>query len=233
MQYFLRIWMLSLALAAVSLSGCGVEPPLRWGVGAGQPGPADADPAQLAPTPGQPGCLPVLGGELVINEVLARPAGLDIDGDGLSNQRDEALELRLIADGPRHLDGVALRVAGQQRGYLGGAACHPPGTLLVVLGSTAGGWPPQPGTAQLHLSAQLALRDEGAVLALLGRGGGLLDQVTYPAAPAGRSLVRTPEGNRWAPLLPHPNTATGAGHSLGLCSDGSAALGCWGGPSPT
>lgn len=222
---------LSFVLAALQL-GCGLDPPQRPAVTAGGrvgAGPGDHGPSAEGTSTGQfePGCLPILGGELVINEVLARPAGLDLDGDGQSNHRDEALELRLVAQGPRHLQGVVLRVAGQLRGHLSGPTCYPPGTLLILVGSTTGSVALPQGSVQLNLSAQLALRDEGAAVVLQGPGGGLLDEVNYPPGPAGRSQVRTPEGNRWAPLQLHPENGTGSGHSIGLCSDGNPPFSCW------
>lgn len=228
-----RVW---IVLVASGLAGCGLEPPQRWGLTAdagatAQPGEHPQAPGAITRGQGSPGCLPILGGELVINELLPRPAGVDIDGDGESNQRDEAIELRLSSVGPRHLQGVALWVAGQQRGQLTDPSCHPPGALLVLVSSTTGPLALPQGSAQVRLSGPLALRDDGAVVALIGRGGGVLDQLAYPAAPAARSLVRTPEGSRWAPLEAHPDTPAGSGHSLGMCSDGAAPDRCWAAPT--
>ena len=225
----LLVW---LTIAAAVLAGCAVEAPHRWGAGTttdalsqqgDRSGPIAGPPGRQA----SPDCLPAMGGELVINELLARPAGLDLDGDGLSNHRDEAIEVRLSSTGTRHLQGAQLRVAGQVRGVLLDSTCHWPGALLVVVGSTTGLLLLPAAIPQLHLSGPLGLPDKGADLALIGRGGGTLDQVAYPVAPEGRSLVRTPEGSRWAPLLAHPDGVDGSGHSLGKCSDGSASHTCW------
>lgn len=224
----LFVWLLLTA----NQTGCGLDPPPRWAAmapnGSAQiQGDRGAKADAIAADQLGPACPPVLSGELVINEVLARPAGQDLDGDGQFNQRDEALEVRLVAQGPRHLQGVALQVAGQLRGQLADATCHPAGTLLVLVGSTTAALALPAGPVQVNLSGQLALRDEGAMVTLVGRGGGILDQVSYPPGPAGRSLVRTPEGSRWAPLKTHPETGSGNGHSIGLCSDGTPADSCW------
>ena len=227
------LWMVAL----LALCACGLEPPPRR-LARAQAGPEaiigdrGGPPVINALRAGPDACLPVLSGELVINEVLAKPAGLDIDGDGLSNLRDEAIEVLLLADQPRRLDGVTLHVAGQPRGQLSDPRCHPPGTLFVVLGATAA-LPPLPGGAVgLQLSGQLALRDEGAQLSLLGWAGSPLDLLAYPPAPAGRSLVRSQDGDLWAPLQPHPDTAAGDPHSLGRCRDGAPATSCWPGLHP-
>jgi hypothetical protein len=219
-------------IAAWALSGCGLEAPARRTL---HPDPAvqaiTGDPkgaAAINTGAGDlPACLPVLSGELVINEVLARPAGLDIDGDGQSSLRDEAIEIRLVAAEPRHLEGVALAVAGQPRGVLADPRCHAPGTLFLLVGATAASPALQSGAEVLRLSGQLALRDDGAHLSLTGRADSVIDQLSYPAAPAGRSQVRAHESDFWAPLEAHPDTPGGAPHSLGQCRDGAPAASCW------
>lgn len=219
-------------IGVLVLIGCGLEAPPRRTL---RPDPAaqaiTGDLNGAAAINGgvgdPPACLPALSGELVINEVLARPAGLDIDGDGQSNLRDEAIEIRLLAAQPRHLDGVALAVAGQPRGAIADPRCHGPGTLFLLVGATAATPALQGGAEVLHLSGQLALRDDGAVLSLTGRAESVIDQLSYPAAPAGRSQVRAHDSDPWAPLEAHPDTPGGAPHSLGQCPDGAAAPSCW------
>jgi hypothetical protein len=74
-------------LLAVAASGCSLlaEPPQAHpGRSAGPDGVTDL----FWP------CRPVLSGELIVNELLIRPGGVDLDGDGQSTGRDEALELR-------------------------------------------------------------------------------------------------------------------------------------------
>lgn len=219
-------------IGVFALMGCGLEAPPRRTLRSdpavqaitGDHGGAAAingAPADL------PACLPVLSGELVINEVLARPAGLDIDGDGQSNLRDEAIEIRLLAAQPRSLDGVVLVVGGQPRGAIADLRCHAPGTLFLLVGGTAATPALQGGAEVLRLSGPLALRDDGAALSLTGRAGSAIDQLAYPAAPAGRSQVRAHDSDPWAPLEAHPDTPGGAPHSLGQCRDGAPAPSCW------
>jgi hypothetical protein len=219
-------------IGVLALVGCGLEAPPRRTLHPDNAVQAiTSDPKAAAAINGGAGdlppCLPVLSGELVINELLARPAGLDIDGDGQSNLRDEAIEIRLLAAEPRHLDGVALAVGGQPRGAIADPRCHAPGTLFLLVGATAASPALQSGAEVVHLSGQLSLRDDGAQLRLTGRAESVIDQLSYPAAPAGRSQVRAHDSDPWAPLEAHPDTPGGAPHSLGQCPDGAAAPSCW------
>ena len=69
-------------------------------------------------------CRPALTGEVVINEVMVRPTGLDLDQDGAVNSGDEYIEVI-----SRHGAGASRRghplVGGDNRGELRHRVCRP------------------------------------------------------------------------------------------------------------
>ena len=86
-----------------------------------------------------PDCRAAGAGEVVLNEYLVRPGGIDVDGDGKSNSRDEVLELTLATGSAQvHLGGAQLYVDGQLRGQIAGHQCLDPTQLVVLVGSTSG-----------------------------------------------------------------------------------------------
>ncbi len=185
-----------------------------------------ADPTAVPET-----CLPVLTGELIVNEVLVRPGGLDVDGDGVSNGRDEAIELVLDASAPAaHLEGVTLEVDGVLRGSVHLAECVPTGTLVVLVGSTTQALDLPPGTLAVRLDKVLKLPDEGGTLALRGVTGSVLAQVTWPAEKdgLGSSRTRTRDGDRNAGFARHADLplAKGQRASIGWCLSGKTPCDC-------
>lgn len=176
--------------------------------------------ADGAPLP--PACLPARTGELVFNEILAKPAGVDLDGDGLSTGRDEALELLYTGDAPGHLQGAQLLVDEHVRGVIGDARCLQPGQLVVITGSRTADVALQPAAVQVRLSRPLELRDSGAALRVVGVLATDLGELTYPAALPGQSWIRQSEGIREAPLIGHPAVG-GRMHSIGTSALGRPA----------
>ncbi len=164
-----------------------------------------------------PACLPARTGEVVLNEILARPGGVDLDGDGLANHRDEAVELVYRGDEPGHLQGAHLWVAGQDRGAITDGHCLLPGQRAVITGSTAGLLALAPTVVQVRAGKPLDLRDTGAELELRGVLDTPLGKTTYGPAVAGHSEVRAPDGDGEAALVAHPVVA-GVGHSIGAPS---------------
>lgn len=175
-------------------------------------------------------CLPVLSGELIINEIMARPAGLDLDGDGRSNSRDEALELILDTEADSHLGGATLWIDGQLRGGIHEAPCLSPGMLIVLTGPSTGHLDLPPGAIQLALDHGLGLGDGGGVIELRGAAGNVLAQASYPAEEGGppSSRTRAQDAMRDAPLVAHRvlPAAAGAPWSIGRCATGLAPCTC-------
>ena len=161
-----------------------------------------------------PACLPARTGELVVNEILAKPGGVDLDGDGKSTGRDEALELIYVGDVPGHLQGAHLLANATDKGAIADPHCLQPGDLLVLTGSTALQLALPAGVHQLRLAGALELKDGGADLAIAGVLGTVLGDAVYPAAVGGQSYVRVVDGDRTAPWIEHPLVG-GVRHSLG------------------
>lgn len=166
-------------------------------------------------------CLPVRTGELVINEILAKPAGIDLDGDGQSTGRDEALELVFVGDAPGHLDGAMLVVDGKLRGHFGDLRCLQPGQTVVVTGSTARDLQLPADAMQVRLSQPLELPDTGANLSVRGALATDLGTASYAKALPAQSWVRALPADRDAPFVPHP-WVSGVGHSIGTAQTPAA-----------
>ncbi len=179
-------------------------------------------------------CRPPRTGELVINEVALSPGGLDLDGDGASNGRDEMVELVSRADEPISLAGLSLFWRGERRGGVEASPCVPPRTSVVLLGQL--GLEPSlpPGATLVRLDRTLRLTDSGGTLALHGlvdvRGEGsppetprVLAALTLPAAvtPAAPAVwARSRDGDWDAPLASH-GALTERPWSPGRCVGGA------------
>jgi len=189
----------------------------------------DADVRAAAVDSGE-ACRPVLSGEIIINEIMARPGGLDLDGDGKSSGRDEALELVLDSDADADLTGVTLWIDGHLRATVKEAPCLPSGMLIVLTGVDAGTLALPAGTLQIRLDHGLGLGDGGGNIELRGRLGTLLGSTAYSAEPAGlpSSRTRAVDGQRDAPLVAHRTlpAALGAPWSIGRCATGLPPCAC-------
>ncbi len=215
-----------LAFFVVITSGCWQLPAMPFAVAQ----PAAAATALSSPQPAA--CRPMLTGELVLNEVLAAPGDQDLDGDGVVNGRDEAIEARYTGDEPAHLAGAQLWVAGALRGPVLGNDCVAPGDLLVFTGHRAATLTMALGAQQIRVQGALELRDEGAELEVRGALATPLGRVSYGKVAAGVSQMRVIEGDRWSPLQPHELLPTGQRQSIGHCRDGGAPSACWPIPLP-
>ena len=202
------------------------------------------DPAglQALPSPGaggtvglpgavSPECRPAGAGEVVLNEYLVRPGGLDVDGDGKSNGRDEVLELALATGSTAvHLGGAQLLVDGQVRGQITGQACLDPKQLIVVVGSTSAlvTWPE--GATEVRLDHLLKLPDGGGSLELRSAANELLFRHQYIAESGGAasSWTRAIDGDGAAEWTRQLDWAEGHGRAttLGLCNNGLPACAC-------
>lgn len=177
-----------------------------------------------------PPCRPALTGEPVINEVLARPGGFDLDGDGVSNGHDEAIELIHDGDYDAHYQGVQLWQAGKWRGTIQTAECVPPGQMLVLTGPGTRPLSPDPGVTHLRLDHALSLSDGGGPLVLRGLAGTVLAEVAVPPAleSTPTSLARMRDGDRqssleWHCMLPETDDQPA---SIGKCLDGQRPCHC-------
>ena len=206
-----------------------LEPPMAAGL---QPlpqiGPGGA---VVLPEPVSPECRPANAGEVVLNEYLVRPGGLDIDGDGKSNGRDEVLELALATGSePVHLGGAQLLVDGQVRGQIAGQTCLDPQHLIVLVGSTSALtlWPP--GADEVRLDHLLKLPDGGASLELRTAANELLFRHQYAPETGGAasSWTRATDGDGAAAWSRQLDLAEGHGRAstIGLCNNGQPACAC-------
>ena len=193
-----------------------------------QPLPPDNVGLPAAPSPE---CRAANAGEVLLNEYLVRPGGLDVDGDGKSNGRDEVLELALASGGTAvHLGGAQLLVDGQVRGQITGQTCLDPQHLVVLVGSTTAltTWPP--GADEVRLDHLLKLPDGGASLELRTADNQLLFRHQYLPEQGGApsSWTRSVDGNMaadWARQLDWPD-GHGLATTIGLCNNGLPACAC-------
>ena len=176
-------------------------------------------------------CRPAVAGEVLLNEYLVRPGGLDIDGDGKSNGRDEVLELTLTTGSePVHLGGAQLLVDGQVRGQVTGQVCVDPRQLIVLVSSTAAltAWPE--GAIELRLDHLLKLPDGGASLELRTADNQLLFRHQYAPENGGAasSWTRAVDGDgasAWTRQLDLP-AGNGRAATIGFCNTGAPACAC-------
>ena len=234
-----RIWrlvlscVLALAVVAVPvlvLSACDAElDPAALPDGL-QPLPLPGELTGLPPAP-SPTCAAVQAGQVVLNEYLVRPGGLDLDGDGKSNGRDEVIELVLDTHGqPAHLAGTTLYVDGALRGEIKDTTCFLPQHLLVLVGNTTGLGTWAEGADEVRLDHLLKLPDTGASLEMRTADNQLLFRHQYApeTAQAASSWTRGIDGDGAASWTRQVDLGDGHGraHSIGLCNNGQPACAC-------
>lgn len=218
---------LGLLAASSLLVGCGEPPPLP-------PSPCDSSLTvplsdELLRRLGDAGnkalpCRPAAAGEVLINEVVIRPAGRDLDGDGKSSGRDELIEVVSLTNEAVHLRGAMVVYGGAPRGEVIKTRCLAPYHSALIVGSTTGAIADAQGMSIARLNKTLRLTDNGGALALVGVAGDALDHVAVPMASDATegAVTRQMDGRRGAELTPHallPH-ANGAQWSPGRCSDG-------------
>ncbi len=173
-------------------------------------------------------CRPLLTGELRLHEIALRPTGLDFDGDGVVNLRDEWIEVLSLAEEPAHAGGVVVYVDGVRRGEVVAGACLAPGALAVIVGATTGAGGLAAGVTRLRLNASLKLPDGARSIALRALSAADHDATTLPAPANEGPIVWT----RWPQIAAagawraHSEVAGGRPWSPGRCSDGDESPGC-------
>ncbi len=183
------------------------------------------------PAAASPDCRAARAGEVLLNEYLVRPGGVDIDGDGKSNSHDEVIELTLTTGAePVHLGGAKLFVDGQERGQVTGQVCVDPRHLIVLVSSTSAltTWPE--GADELRLDHLLKLPDGGASLEMRTADNQLLFRHQYLPEPGGApsSWTRAVDGDGASDWTRQLDWMEGHGRSttIGLCNSGQPACAC-------
>ncbi len=187
------------------------------------PGHADLGDDRLADPPQ---CPNAGQGDLVINEIMADPAGFDANGDGLAKwQHDEFVEVLVTADSERRLSEVALYINGAER-LVFPAGCYGNGSAFVVFGGGAPMLNLSPTTQVLVADKNLGLTNNGSTVVLRRKDNAVIDHHTYKEEGGmDQSLTRYPDG--WGAFYPHSETPGGRVASPGLCALGEELVtGC-------
>ena len=163
---------------------------------------------------GQGACEPVRSGELVLNEILADPAGQDVNGDGMATATsDEFVELVNLSTQSVGLINAKLVIDGDELVF--GNVCVPPQGVHLVFGAEQ-----SLGLANSGGSLQLLIDDEVVQEHTYGSEGGK-DQ----------SLTLATQGDPSSGWVSHLDISSEP-WSPGTCANGSAFPNCSGG-SPT
>ncbi len=165
-------------------------------------------------------------GDIVINEILADAGKHDVNGDGVSVwHQDEFVELLLVTETSRSLQGLELTVNGQSKLRMTDI-CLPPKTAVVIFG----GGSPQIASDEHAFHTRISdkslrLPNYGGQVSIF-QFGTLLDTVTYGSeADHATSLTRWPEGS--GPFILHTDATAESHFSPGHCVNGSSFLsGC-------
>jgi len=176
-------------------------------------------------------------GEVIVNEALPNPGGLDANRDGVqSNVDDEFVELVNVRATPVDLSGHTLSDATAIRHTFANPTTLPAGGSLAIFGtgSFADASPAftplhESGHAQSASTGGLSLNNGGDTLTLAAASTAVIDTVTLGAGTAGVSLNRNPDGEAGAAMEAHTDAAgsvvdpaTGGDFSPGLRVDQSA-----------
>lgn len=173
-------------------------------------------------------CCSDLGpGDLVFNEILADPAGIDFNDDGTySGTQDEWVELLNASPGPIELAGIRYfntDCEGCDK-HTFAPYCLPPGEAVLLFGGGATSIS-LPGVLALISESPISLNNAGDDIALIGPSGDVLDATSYGPLTA-QSWVRSPEGV--GPFVKHSEAlgSGGAKFSPGRCTHGGSFPAC-------
>ncbi len=170
------------------------------------------------------GCVEPGVGMIVLNEILADPRGLDVNGDQVPDtHEDEFVELLNRTDKDLDLSGVTLRV-GSRTVHVFEPRCLKARAALVIFG---GGHPVALPSEAIVAQSRLTLANDGSTVLLMSAQGGLgvepsplLDSISYGADARGpHSHARMPDGTgTWGAHTTVEGTAVS--HSAGRCNVG-------------
>lgn len=216
---FTTLFTLSLAtLIALFSPGCATDDSVCPGGFCDSPPSGGSEPVVDTST-----CISPTPGTLVLNELLADPSGVDINGDQVPSARDdEFVELLNRTLFPLDLTGVSIRV-GDWIAHTFDARCVEPGKALVLFG----GGDPRLDIDALVSDSPLRLTNTGTTIGLLSFDGDLLDSVTYgKEADAPHSLTRDPDGTGTWQVHGVLADSQAVVHSAGRCVNGSTFPEC-------
>lgn len=155
---------------------------------------------------------------ILINEVLADPAG-DANGDGsVHSSKDEFVELVNTGVIPVSLASWTLADLVQVRHVFADDAAIPPAGFFVVFGGAPQGF----AQAAAASTGTLSLNNTGDTVTLRDAGGALIDTFSYGAeGNKDTSLTRSPDAT--GPFVLH-NTVSTTAYSPGRTVNGATTL---------
>ncbi len=193
----------------------------------GDAGPTDGGGSEVVEDVG-PACgAAAAAGLLVINEVLADPDGVDVNGDGTySATHDEFVELVNVSGETLDLSGVKLLTGATDPPtdlvHTFAGLCLEPQQGVVLFGGGAPALSAE-GAVMMTSNIGLSLNNGGDTVALVAADGQAIDTVTYGAS-KGVSLARQPDGS--GDFAAHPTLPSEQAWSPGLCTTGTAFAFC-------
>ncbi|MFT7578525.1 MAG: hypothetical protein ACI9MR_000183 [Myxococcota bacterium] len=172
-----------------------------------------------------------VAGDIVINEILADPTGLDANQDQtVSTSDDEFVELVNTSAQTLHLDGFTLGDSDGQGFTFPFNTCVPPGKAVVVFKKYEGTG--DFGGSVVLGGATYALNNNGDAVNFSSSDGTVMATSSYGSeANDDQSITRTIDGAEAEALVKHSDAplAAGARMSPGFCQSGSAFPDCGGG----
>ncbi len=170
-----------------------------------------------------------VAGDLVINELLADPTGLDANGDLLPGTNDdEFIELVNTSANTLLLDGLVYRDAGTKVFNFPAGLCLASNQAVLIFGAYAGTG--DFGDTIVLNGANISLNNDADTVSILDAASTVLAQATYSGtvANADQSIVRETDLSASAAFVRHslaPN-AGGTRMSPGRCQNGNTFPDC-------
>jgi len=165
--------------------------------------------------------------QVILNEFLADPGGVDVNKDGEdSATQDEFLEIVILGTDGVNMQGVEVQINGNIKHTFDDPCMHP-GTILLFSGGTPA--IDQFPHAAVHVSDKaLSMTNSGAEIRIVGPNGDL-DAYTYgPEGGSDQSLTRSPDLTGDFFLHTEALGSFAAPMSPGTCINGGALPECQG-----
>ncbi|HAN32417.1 MAG TPA: hypothetical protein DCQ06_12550 [Myxococcales bacterium] len=217
------LWLTTAVIAMCA--GCQIEAIPSWRLVGSQ---VQQDGLSGSDASATPPCRAALTGEMVINEVMVRPSEVDVDGDGISDSKDEYIELVSRATEPIHLRGAELWFNGLRRGEITSSGCVDPRHAFVLFGSMSAARSEAFTSKVVYLDRTLRLADRSATIEIRSVSGSAIDEVDVAAPVTSSGIVnwnRTRAGDWYAPFQAHDNLSSRP-WSVGRCVDGGMFPSC-------